>query len=327
MTPLVSIVIPTYNQKDIFLRECIESAIKQTYSNIEIVISDNHSTNNALDIIKEYALKDKRIRIVSPHTFLNISESFLYVFTQASGEFICYVSSDDILLPNCIETQLCKMIEDTNIIFSHGQALYFNKDNTSYENWEYYNGKEGRYFLNNEVSERLLTFSYICFGGILIRNTNWKSAIEFLNTNNISVNDFTDILLVFMLFRDGDVYFHNIVLAKIRMENELRNQKYAYVLRDISTIWNFVENDKILVTKFKNCGIDFKFYKNKYYVNLYKSILLEFFTKKINIVEFKTAVNNLKSFNINESFKLRFIKNVVLIFPNLSLYLYTLIKK
>ena len=50
--PLVSIVIPTYNQKEQFLRECIESASSQTYKNIEIVISDNHSTNNAKSIIR-----------------------------------------------------------------------------------------------------------------------------------------------------------------------------------------------------------------------------------------------------------------------------------
>ena len=126
--PLVSIIIPTYNQKESYLRECLESAKSQTYENIEIVISDNHSTNNAKRIIREYVSKENNIRVVSPPSFLNLSESFLYVFTQAIGDYVCYLSSDDILLPNCVETLVKHVVENNNVVFAHGQAIYFDKN-------------------------------------------------------------------------------------------------------------------------------------------------------------------------------------------------------
>src|SRR5208283_626869 len=137
--PLVSIIIPTYNQREDFLRSCIESAIGQTYKNIVIIISDNHSTNNAPSVINEYSLNDNRIKVIKPSVFLNMTESFLFVFTQAIGKYCCYVSSDDILLPNCIEVLVEKLEENSVAVFAHGQATYFEKDGSYLTNWEYFN--------------------------------------------------------------------------------------------------------------------------------------------------------------------------------------------
>ena len=54
--PLVSIIVPVYNQRPDFLRECIESVINQTYTNIEIIISDNHSTNETPEVLNTYRI-------------------------------------------------------------------------------------------------------------------------------------------------------------------------------------------------------------------------------------------------------------------------------
>lgn len=59
--PLVSICIPTYNREK-YLKHTIESALKQTYSNIEIIVSDNASDDNTVNLVKSF--KDKRIHLI-----------------------------------------------------------------------------------------------------------------------------------------------------------------------------------------------------------------------------------------------------------------------
>ena len=60
----ISIIIPVYNL-DKFISRCIESILEQTYKNFEVIIVDDGSTDNSLNIIKNYALKDKRINFYS----------------------------------------------------------------------------------------------------------------------------------------------------------------------------------------------------------------------------------------------------------------------
>ncbi|MDB5115742.1 MAG: glycosyl transferase family protein [Mucilaginibacter sp.] len=325
--PLVSVVIPMYNQREGFLRECIESAIAQTYDYIEIVISNNHSTNNAPEVINEYASKDKRIRIVKPSEFLNISESFLYVFTQTIGEYICYVSSDDILMPTCVEVLVEKMEKNKNIVFSHGKAIYFTKDDSSSVNWKYFNEISGIYDLNREVAERLLSFSYICFGGLVVRNSVWIEMVSYLDGKNLKVDDFTDILMVTMLFRQGNVYFHNEVLAKVRMENDMRNQAYSRVIKDVASIWYLIENDEILAEKIKSTAINIRNYKETQFVALNRSVINEYFNGLIEFDTFKTAVKNLKLFNLKAPLSFSVFIKAILSFPKLSAKLYKAIKK
>ena len=60
--PLISILIP-FKNTELFLRECINSIINQTYSNWELLIIDDHSTDKSYDLVEDYANKDKRIKL------------------------------------------------------------------------------------------------------------------------------------------------------------------------------------------------------------------------------------------------------------------------
>ena len=76
MNPLVSIIIPVFNQNEAHLRDCIDSALGQSYNNIEIIISDNHSTNGASGIIAGY--HSDKIQKVRPPIFLDMTGSFAF---------------------------------------------------------------------------------------------------------------------------------------------------------------------------------------------------------------------------------------------------------
>ncbi|MBL4903604.1 glycosyltransferase family 2 protein [Desulfocapsa sp. AH-315-G09] len=83
--PLVSIVTPAYNAES-FLVECIESVLAQTYRNWEYLIVNNCSEDSTLDIIKEYAKKDKRIRLFNNKKLLTALQNHNYIIHQISSE-------------------------------------------------------------------------------------------------------------------------------------------------------------------------------------------------------------------------------------------------
>jgi glycosyltransferase involved in cell wall biosynthesis len=314
--PLVSIVIPVYNQKATFLRECIESALNQTYSNIEVVISDNHSNNNSLTIITEYKLIDDRIRIVRPDSFLNMSDSFLFALSMAKGKYSCYLSSDDILLPNCISVLTSELELKPESLFAHGKALYFDKDGNEQEKWDYFPNGSGEYSFNKEIAIEFLNFNYVCFAGCLIRNSNLSSILGYYNSNKPVIEHFLDLELTFKMFELGNVYFANEVLAKVRIENDSRNSLNTRLIFPAVQIWKNYNLSSFF--NLKNNGIDMLLsIKNKQFNVFLKSVYVEFLKNQITQKEFTENLKLLLSTHFySNAIKSNIIK-LSLVAPNL----------
>jgi len=101
--PLISILLPTYNTPENYLRECIESIIVQSYFKWELCIADDNSPDkNVIKIIKEYQKKDKRIKLVERKTNGHISEATNSALKIATGEFVALMDHDDVLWPNAL---------------------------------------------------------------------------------------------------------------------------------------------------------------------------------------------------------------------------------
>jgi glycosyltransferase involved in cell wall biosynthesis len=102
--PLVSIVTPVYNG-ELYIRECIESVLAQTYSCWEYIILNNCSADQTLPIAQEYARRDPRIRICSNDTLLDIISNHNKAFSLISpaSAYCKVVSADDRLFPECID--------------------------------------------------------------------------------------------------------------------------------------------------------------------------------------------------------------------------------
>src|SRR5699024_3837159 len=96
--PLVSVLTPVYNGAD-FLRDCIESVLNQDYENWEYVLVNNKSTDGSLQIMEEYAAKDKRIRIHNNEDFLPQMENLNHSFRQISpvSKYCKVLHADDML--------------------------------------------------------------------------------------------------------------------------------------------------------------------------------------------------------------------------------------
>jgi glycosyltransferase involved in cell wall biosynthesis len=101
--PLVSVVTPVYNM-GIYLAECIESVLQQTYKNYEYIIVNNCSTDDCLEIALRYAEKDSRIKVHSNNKFVGVIENHNIAFRHISpsAKYCKVVSADDFLFPECI---------------------------------------------------------------------------------------------------------------------------------------------------------------------------------------------------------------------------------
>lgn len=93
MDSLVSVIVPVYNV-EAYLRECIDSIINQTYKELEIILVNDGSTDNSLDICEEYAKIDERIIVIN-RVNGGLSAARNSGTVRATGEFITYIDSDD----------------------------------------------------------------------------------------------------------------------------------------------------------------------------------------------------------------------------------------
>jgi len=113
----VSIIIPVHNSEK-YLEECIESALNQTYQNIEIIAVDDGSTDNSLEILKKYSDKIKIITMKNCAIPVALNQSIKI----AKGEWIKRLDSDDVLYPDAVENLVSvgKNIEDKKNIVLYG---------------------------------------------------------------------------------------------------------------------------------------------------------------------------------------------------------------
>ena len=123
--PLVTIGIPNYNYAS-YLHECISSVINQTYKNIEILISDNASTDNSVEVIKSF--NDPRIRYWVNDENLGVYPNWDLLVKEAKGEYFKILQSDDYIEPTYVEECVENLIKfDAGSVFTGCRIIGINK--------------------------------------------------------------------------------------------------------------------------------------------------------------------------------------------------------
>ncbi len=122
-----SVILPTYNRADTYLRDAIDSIVNQTYENWELLIIDNHSTDKTKELVKSY--KKNNIKLLTNYTRGNIAKSRNLGIKKASGDYISFIDSDDTWEPEKLEK--CEKIYQTtpDVLVCHA------------EKWRYENNK------------------------------------------------------------------------------------------------------------------------------------------------------------------------------------------
>ena len=112
--PKISVGLPVYNGEN-FVRYAIESVLQQTYSDWELVISDNGSTDATEDICRDYAEQDTRIRYHRSQSNQGAAWNFNRVFELSSGEYFRWLSHDDYMMPPALDRCLSLLESDPSI--------------------------------------------------------------------------------------------------------------------------------------------------------------------------------------------------------------------
>ena len=126
MEPLVSICIPAYNASA-WLREAIDSALSQTWQDFELIVSDNASTDDTLEIVRSYT--DPRIRVVTSDRNVGHVENHDKLVRLSRGQYVKFLHADDALAPACVEDLLGPALEDEGVglVFAPREVLIYDR--------------------------------------------------------------------------------------------------------------------------------------------------------------------------------------------------------
>ena len=124
MTPAVSIIIPVYNTEK-YLRECLDSILNQSLTEIEVLCVNDGSTDFSLEIMNEYAAKDPRVVVINSETNNGLAYARDLALRQIRGKWVKFVDSDDLLPEGTLERQV-KAAEagDADILVHSAEAFY-----------------------------------------------------------------------------------------------------------------------------------------------------------------------------------------------------------
>lgn len=133
--PKVSVIIPVYNVEE-YLRQALDSVVNQTLEDLEIICVDDCSTDNSLDILKEYASKDSRFKIYQQKENQGQGVARNIALDMATGEYIMFLDPDDWLDIHACEIAYNKIKKNNNdIVFFNIERYYQNSGRISIDKY------------------------------------------------------------------------------------------------------------------------------------------------------------------------------------------------
>ena len=125
--PLVSILIPNYNYVN-WVEQAVDSAVAQTYPNVEVLVSDNCSTDGAWELLNERYGAEPRVRLNQNERNLGMAGNFDVVLAKARGDYVLCLSSDDFLMPNHVELLAAVFHRRPELDIVYSTAYFTNED-------------------------------------------------------------------------------------------------------------------------------------------------------------------------------------------------------
>lgn len=179
----VSIVVPIYKVEK-YIDRCIESLLNQSYKNLEIILVDDGSPDKCGDICEEYALKDKRIKVIHKENG-GLSDARNFGMRYITGEYTLFLDSDDYIEKDCIEYLLKIAKENKSDIVQSG-FYYDYGEYLLYDN-RYYDEKTSIINLDNYslmkelvINERVKNFAWgKLYKTKLIKEISFKKGVLF----------------------------------------------------------------------------------------------------------------------------------------------------
>lgn len=132
---MISILVPNYNKAG-FISDTLESLLKQTHTRWEALVVDDCSTDNSVEVIRDYASKDDRIKPI----YIESNKGGAYcrnlALHKAMGDYIIFLDSDDILMPYCLESRVNFLQERSDLDFAvASMGTFYNNSDQIFNRW------------------------------------------------------------------------------------------------------------------------------------------------------------------------------------------------
>lgn len=124
--PRVSIGLPVYNGER-YLEACLDSLLAQTYTDFELIISDNASTDGTENICRAYVAKDQRVRYYRNATNVGVGRNFNRVFELSTGEYFKWASADDLCKPEHLKRCLDVLENDDTAVLVYPKTRFIDE--------------------------------------------------------------------------------------------------------------------------------------------------------------------------------------------------------
>ena len=239
MEDKISVIIPAYNAEK-FLRRCVDSVLNQTYINIEIIIINDGSVDNTLDVCNDMALKDSRIKVYSQKNS-GPSSARNYGLREATGEWIMFVDADDTVSnticedllkavkENCAEMSFCNLVN----YFSSTEEFFlpFTGDNRIFENNDKRQLEYRLVSLLSETGDALL-----CLSGPVCKLLKRESIKDLYFPEDIDLGE--DVCFVLDVIRNVEriVYINQFYYNRFVTDNSMSSLKWNHGERRIKYI-------------------------------------------------------------------------------------------
>jgi glycosyltransferase involved in cell wall biosynthesis len=233
--PLVSICIPTYNGAS-FLEETLYSAMHQTYKNIEIIITDDSSSDDTIALCQKFAKTDSRIKVFENEKNLGLVGNWCESVEKASSKWVKFLFQDDLLELDCVEKMIHAALEH-KVDFVICNRQYIFEEGFDPKIKGHYTDKLPKpelIFKNNEVTTPEETAKAIA--PFLFNNCIGEPPTFLFNKENYSPKDYPDnyFQLIDYLFILNKILVHNFVflsdkLVKFRVHNSSESMRNSQV--------------------------------------------------------------------------------------------------
>ena len=251
MNDLVSIIMPSYNTAK-FIEQTIKSVLAQTYTNWELIIVDDCSTDNTDKVVSSF-LSDNRIRYYKNKVNSGAAVSRNRALREANGKWIAFLDSDDLWLPEKLEKQI-NFMKKNDYHFSY----------TNYVEIDEKNNPNGRLVTGPKHITKNGMFNY-CWPGCLTVMYN-ASKIGLIQIEDIKKNN--DYAMWLKVCKKTDCYLLDEILASYRKRNgSISNHGYSELIKWHYRLYRKVEKQSVILSLFSTGrNLVFGFYKKKRYV-------------------------------------------------------------
>ena len=238
--PKVSVIMLSYNYGR-YLSNAIESVLNQSYPDYELIIIDDGSTDGSDAIIRDYASKDGRIKFLINPKNMGIASSFNSGLDKCTGEYIGYISSDDIWETNRLEAGVSVLDSspDVHYVYSNLSIIDENGMFTGETVYDTYHSPTGKY--SGNLFDSLIRGNFIRFSSLLLRS----KAITGISINP-DLKYLNDWQFLLEISERGNFHYVNDVLARYRVHSHSTN------LDKIGYITDYIKLVEIMKHKYKD---------------------------------------------------------------------------